>query len=110
MGFAAMPETGRRPAVGALPGQSASPGVCAVGIRESENSLSSRPGAMMDRLLILNINGAARPVEAGPSETLAFTLRNKLGLTGAKVACNRGECGAYDHYLNGVMRAAEMLS
>ena len=53
-----------------------------------------RPGAMMDRLLTLNINGAARPVEVSPSETLTFTLRNKLGLTGAKVACNRGECGA----------------
>ena len=53
-----------------------------------------RPGAVMDRLLTLNINGRPRPVEAGPSETLAFTLRTKLGLTGTKVACNRGECGA----------------
>ncbi len=53
-----------------------------------------RPGAVMDRLLTLNINGRPRPVEAGPSETLAFTLRTRLGLTGTKVACNRGECGA----------------
>ncbi len=53
-----------------------------------------RPGAVMDRLLTLHINGRPRPVEVGPSETLAFTLRTRLGLTGTKVACNRGECGA----------------
>ena len=27
-------------------------------------------------------------------ETLAWTLRYKLGLTGAKLGCDRGECGA----------------
>jgi aerobic-type carbon monoxide dehydrogenase small subunit (CoxS/CutS family) len=29
-----------------------------------------------------------------PNETLASTLRYKLGLTGTKLGCNRGECGA----------------
>lgn len=29
-----------------------------------------------------------------PQETLAHTLRYKLGLTGTKLGCNRGECGA----------------
>ena len=29
-----------------------------------------------------------------PHETLAHTLRYKLGLTGTKIGCNRGECGA----------------
>jgi aerobic-type carbon monoxide dehydrogenase small subunit (CoxS/CutS family) len=29
-----------------------------------------------------------------PSETLAMTLRYKLGLTGTKLGCDRGECGA----------------
>ena len=29
-----------------------------------------------------------------PQETIAHTLRAKLGLTGTKVSCNRGECGA----------------
>ena len=50
--------------------------------------------AVMERLLSLNINGQTRLVDVSPSETLAFTLRNKLALTGLKVACNRGECGA----------------
>lgn len=53
-----------------------------------------RPNAVRDRLLTLNVNGRARPVEAAPGDTLAFTLRTRLGMTGAKVACNRGECGA----------------
>lgn len=35
-----------------------------------------------------------RRVDVMPQETLSSTLRNRLNLTGAKVACNRGECGA----------------
>lgn len=50
--------------------------------------------AVVERLVSLNVNGRSRLVDVAPSETLAFTLRNKLGLTGLKVACNRGECGA----------------
>ncbi|MDG2422285.1 MAG: (2Fe-2S)-binding protein [Gammaproteobacteria bacterium] len=50
--------------------------------------------AIVERLLSLSVNGQTRLVDVAPSETLAFTLRNKLGLTGLKVACNRGECGA----------------
>jgi len=33
-------------------------------------------------------------VDVLPQETLAYTLRYKLGLTGTKIGCNRGECGA----------------
>lgn len=50
--------------------------------------------AVVERLLSLSVNGQTRLVDVAPTETLAFTLRNKLGLTGLKVACNRGECGA----------------
>jgi aerobic-type carbon monoxide dehydrogenase small subunit (CoxS/CutS family) len=35
-----------------------------------------------------------RPVDVLPNETLAMTLRYKLGLTGTKLGCDRGECGA----------------
>ncbi|MGE0622797.1 MAG: (2Fe-2S)-binding protein [Pseudomonadales bacterium] len=48
----------------------------------------------MERLVTLNINGRKRPVDVLPQETLAYTLRYKLGLTGTKLGCNRGECGA----------------
>ena len=53
-----------------------------------------RGSAVTERLLTLTVNGRSRVVDVGPTETLAFTLRERLGLTGLKVACNRGECGA----------------
>ena len=48
----------------------------------------------VERLVTLTINGRARPVDVLPNETLAMTLRYKLGLTGTKLGCDRGECGA----------------
>ena len=48
----------------------------------------------VERLISLNINGRPRRVDVLPQETLAHTLRYKLGLTGTKIGCNRGECGA----------------
>jgi aerobic-type carbon monoxide dehydrogenase small subunit (CoxS/CutS family) len=37
-----------------------------------------------------------------PNETLAMTLRYKLGLTGTKLGCDRGECGACTVNIDGV--------
>ena len=51
------------------------------------------PGAV-ERLISLNINGKLRRVDVLPQETLAMTLRYRLGLTGTKLGCDRGECGA----------------
>jgi carbon-monoxide dehydrogenase small subunit/xanthine dehydrogenase YagT iron-sulfur-binding subunit len=51
------------------------------------------PGAV-ERLITLNVNGQQRRVDVMPQETLAQTLRGKLGLTGLKIGCDRGECGA----------------
>lgn len=48
----------------------------------------------VERLLSLNVNGQVRRVDVLPNETLAMTLRYKLGLTGTKLACDRAECGA----------------
>lgn len=47
-----------------------------------------------DRLLSLAVNGHTRRVDVLPNETLAMTLRYKLGLTGTKLGCDRAECGA----------------
>ena len=44
--------------------------------------------------LVLHINGEKREVIAKPSDTLLYTLRNELGLTGAKPGCENGDCGA----------------
>ncbi|MCY4017153.1 MAG: (2Fe-2S)-binding protein [Gammaproteobacteria bacterium] len=54
----------------------------------------SRPAGAVERMLRLNVNGQERTVDVAPQETLASTLRYKLGLTGTKLGCNRGECGA----------------
>ncbi|MCC7463390.1 MAG: (2Fe-2S)-binding protein [Gammaproteobacteria bacterium] len=48
----------------------------------------------VERLLTLSVNGRQRRVDVLPGETLAMTLRYKLGLTGTKLGCDRGECGA----------------
>lgn len=45
-------------------------------------------------MLNLNINGNDIDVMAKPSDTLLFTLRKQLGLTGAKPGCENGDCGA----------------
>jgi len=53
----------------------------------------SLPGSV-ERLLTLNVNGQDRRVDVLKQETLAMTLRYKLGLTGTKLGCDRAECGA----------------
>jgi aerobic-type carbon monoxide dehydrogenase small subunit (CoxS/CutS family) len=54
---------------------------------------TARAGTV-ERLLTLEVNGQSRRVDVAPQETLATTLRYKLGLTGAKLGCDRAECGA----------------
>jgi aerobic-type carbon monoxide dehydrogenase small subunit (CoxS/CutS family) len=48
----------------------------------------------VERLVTLNVNGRERRVDVMKQETLATTLRYKLGLTGTKLGCDRSECGA----------------
>jgi len=48
----------------------------------------------VERLVTLNVNGRDRRVDVLPQETLSHTLRYKLGLTGTKLGCDHGECGA----------------
>jgi Aerobic-type carbon monoxide dehydrogenase, small subunit CoxS/CutS homologs len=47
-----------------------------------------------ERLITINVNGMQRRVDVMKQETLAWTLRYKLGLTGTKLGCDRAECGA----------------
>ncbi len=52
--------------------------------------------------LTLIVNGRQQSVEVEPRRTLVEALRIDLGLTGTKVACNMGNCGACTVLVDGV--------
>lgn len=56
--------------------------------------LGQQPPGWGERFITLNVNGQQRRVDVAMQETLAWTLRYKLGLTGTKLGCDRAECGA----------------
>jgi aerobic-type carbon monoxide dehydrogenase small subunit (CoxS/CutS family) len=68
-------------------------GGCAPGRRAVAGSV--------ERLVSINVNGQLRRVDVLPQETLAMTLRYKLGLTGTKLSCDRAECGACTVMIDG---------
>jgi aerobic-type carbon monoxide dehydrogenase small subunit (CoxS/CutS family) len=85
-------------------------GVIATGASVSASSYVYRDGAVVraqapgsvERLVTLTVNGQLRRVDVLPQETLATTLRYKLGLTGTKIGCDRSECGACTVLVDGV--------
>src|SRR6266496_1611457 len=62
--------------------------------RASSVSGQGSSAAFGERLLTLSVNGQPRRVDVMKYETLAWTLRYKLGLTGTKLGCDRAECGS----------------
>jgi carbon-monoxide dehydrogenase small subunit len=50
----------------------------------------------------LTVNGTLRQVKVAPEQLLVDVLRETLGLTGTKVGCETGQCGACGVLLNGV--------
>jgi carbon-monoxide dehydrogenase small subunit len=48
----------------------------------------------MKKLIELHVNGTTEEVCVEPWWTLARALREELGLTGTKVGCGNGDCGA----------------
>ena len=78
-------------------------GVITSGVAVSSTSYLFRASTLADqrssagfgeRLITLNVNGQQRRVDVVKQETLAWTLRYKLGLTGTKLGCDRAECGS----------------
>jgi aerobic-type carbon monoxide dehydrogenase small subunit (CoxS/CutS family) len=52
--------------------------------------------------LELRVNGGVHQVDPPVGRSLADVLRSDLGLTGTKIACNEGHCGACTVQLDGV--------
>jgi len=49
----------------------------------------------------LRVNGLVHDLELDPRMTLVEALRERLGLTGTKKSCDRGECGACTVHIDG---------
>ena len=58
-------------------------------------------GAPGKSAVTLKVNGKSYRVEVEHRNTLAEVLRDQLGLTGTKIGCDRGECGACTVIING---------
>jgi aerobic-type carbon monoxide dehydrogenase small subunit (CoxS/CutS family) len=51
---------------------------------------------------VLEVNGGAYEIDAPVGRTLAEALRDDIGLTGTKIACGEGHCGACTVLVDGV--------
>jgi len=60
--------------------------------------------------LRFTLNGEPRVVESPPSSRLADVLRDELGLTGTKIGCNAGDCGACTVLLDGAQVCACLVA
>jgi len=68
----------------------------------AENVATSAPAPVAGLRLKLRVNGVDHELTLEPRTTLAEALRGPLGLTGTKIACNRGACSACTVWLDGL--------
>jgi len=72
-------------------------------LAETKNSLEG--GVQLEpitkKAITLNVNGEERELIVGTNETLLKVLQEKLGLTGTKMGCESGECGACTVLIDG---------
>ncbi|MEK6631372.1 MAG: (2Fe-2S)-binding protein [Acidobacteriota bacterium] len=56
--------------------------------------------------IVINVNGRRHKMLVEPRWSLLYVLRDRLNLTGTKVGCERGECGACTVLVDGKARYA----
>ncbi len=98
------PDVSRRQFLRGLSGSLAASAVLATGVEAVPLSPPSPPEPLEPPLAVgprikgqvkvrLNVNGQVKTATVEPRTTLLNTLRDDLGLTGAKRICDRGSCG-----------------
>lgn len=80
----------------------------ALGVEKVISKNAEAGGAVTKNTITLTVNGERHELEIGdqpdeiqPHHTLDQTLRNTLGLTGTKVACDHGACGCCTVIMDG---------
>lgn len=66
------------------------------GVTHTKGSVSFTVNGLQHRLEVGHGSG-----NVAPSDTLSFTLRETLGLTGTKLSCDQGACGGCTVIMNG---------
>jgi len=74
--------------------------------KQSEATATAGPDPVP---IVLRVNGRHHTLRVEPRMTLAEALRGPLGLTGTKIACNRGACSACTVWLDDLTICACMM-
>jgi xanthine dehydrogenase YagT iron-sulfur-binding subunit len=88
-------------------------GTGALGVAAASEARAQPPNADVVQAteltqVTLHINGRRKQMLVEPRWSLGYVLRERLGLTGTKLGCERGECGACTVLVNEVPRYACM--
>lgn len=83
---------------GFLQGTASAAGALAASQAAAQEGVTASSGL---RTLTLTVNGERRSLPVEPRTTLVEALRDGLGLTGTKIGCNQGQCGACTVLMNG---------
>ena len=70
------------------------------------NAAAATPQPETTVAIRLSVNGIPREMVVEPRWTLLHVIREKLGITGTKPGCERGECGACTVLVDGIPRYA----